>query len=61
MQRNAAVQSLLEDVQLGGLPVASVADTGAAMERTMKKRKPGSQGRGRANIAAQEKATLQSR
>ncbi len=58
MQSNAAVQALLEDVQLGGLPVASVAD---AEERTTRKRKPGSQGRGRANIDAQEKVTLQSR
>lgn len=60
MQRNAAVQTLLEDVQLGGLPVVSVQDTGAAFERTMK-RKAGATGSRRANTAMQEKLALQSR
>ncbi|BDA43796.1 Uncharacterized protein y4fB [Coccomyxa sp. Obi] len=59
--RNAAVQTLLEDVQLGGLPVASVQDTGAALERTMKKRKAAAQYRGRANTAAQERMNLETR
>ena len=57
MQKKAAVRGLLEDVQLGGLPVVSVADT----ERTMKKRKAGPQGQGRATLDAKEKEGLQFR